>query len=240
MLIKTSGIVIHSLKYSDNSNIVTIYTTQFGRTTYMVHAVNKKKSKFRAAFLQPLSIVEMNVYHQPNKNIQTIKDVNIVYPFTGIPYNPVKNLLALFIAEVLYRALKTSEPDDELFNFIQNSIQALDCCEDGLANFHLVFMMKLCLYLGFSPNREGNNLKYFDLENGVFVAEKPLHKHYLDEELTFYFLKILHTDYIEMKNIILNRNIRLKLIESLIDYYKLHIPDFKGLKSLAVLHELFD
>ncbi len=240
MLIKTSGIVIHSLKYSDNSTIVTIYTTQFGRTTYMVHAVNKKKSKFRASFLQPLSIVEMNVYHHPSKSIQTIKDINIVYPFTGIPYNPIKNSLALFIAEVLYRALKTSEPDDELFNFMQNSIQALDCCEEGLANFHLVFMMKLCRYLGFSPNREGINLKYFDLENGVFVAEKPLHKHFLDEETTFYFLKTLYTDYVEMKNIVLNRTIRLKIIESLIDYYKLHIPDFKGLKSLIILQELFD
>ena len=240
MLIKTSGIVIHSLKYNDNSNIVTTYTTLFGRTTYMVHAVNKKKSKFRAAFLQPLSLIEINVFHHPSKSIQTIKDINIVYPFIGIPYNPVKNSLALFIAEVLYRGLKTSEPDEELFDFIQNSIQALDCCEEGLANFHLVFMMKLCRYLGFSPNREGSILKYFDLENGVFLAEKPLHKHFLDDELTPFFLKLLSTDYIGMKNIRLNRSIRLQLIESLIDYYKLHIPEFKGLKSLAVLHELFD
>ena len=162
MQIKTEGIVLHSLKYSDSATIVTVYTVQFGRVSYMVHGVNKKKSKFRAAFLQPLTLVEMDVFHVPGKEIQTIKDIRIAFPFTGIPFHPVKNALALFISEVLFRSLKRAEEDDNLFQFLSNSIRMLDYCEEGLANFHLVFLVKLSRYLGFEPNTDHGQTRYFD------------------------------------------------------------------------------
>ncbi len=240
MLIKTNGIVLHSLKYTDSSTIVTIYTNQFGRTSYMVHGVNKKKSKFRAAFLQPLSVVELDVYHTPGKDIQNIKDIRVYYPFTGIPFHPVKNSLALFVSEVLFRALKQTEADENLYHFLENSVQVLDCCEEGLANFHLVFLMKLSRYLGFEPNGESAEDKHFDLMNGIFIKEKPLHTHFLLPEATANFLQIMQSDYLNMQTIKLTRDQRLKLVEILIEYYKLHIPDFHGLNSLPVLHALFD
>jgi len=102
MQVKTTGIVIHSIKYSDSSTIVTVYTRQFGRVSYMVHGVNKKRSVFRAAFLQPLSILELDVIHSPGKEIQRIKDIQLEHPFIDIPYNPVKNALALFLSEMLF------------------------------------------------------------------------------------------------------------------------------------------
>ena len=63
MQVKTNGIVLHSIKYSDSATIVTMYTRQFGRVSYMVNAVNKKKSVYRASFLHPLSILELDVFH---------------------------------------------------------------------------------------------------------------------------------------------------------------------------------
>jgi len=240
MLIKTNGIVLHSLKYNDNSTIVSIYTCQFGRISYIVHGVNKKRAKFRASFLQPLSIVEIDVYHVPGKNLQSIKDIRSVYPFVGIPFHPIKNSLALFISEILFRALKQTDPDESLYHFLENSVQALDCCDDGLANFHLVFMIKLCRFLGFAPNSDGEEEKYFDLLNGVFTHEKPLHTHFIASELNSNFIKIMQSDYVDMSAVRISRDDRFKLLEALVEYYKLHVPDFYGLNSLPVLHSLFD
>lgn len=240
MQIKTRGIILHTLKYSENSVIVTIYTSEFGRTPYMVYGANKKKSKFRSAFFQPLSLLELDVYHTPGKDIQTIKDLRISHTLSDISYHPIKNPLALFISEVLFRVLKQTEPDENLFNFLESSILALDCCEEGLANFHLVFMMKLCRYLGFEPNGEDDKKRYFDLLNGIFTAYQPQHAHFLNPEATIDFGRIMQADYINMKSIPFTRNQRIKLLESLIEYYKLHVADFHGLNSLAVLHALFD
>ncbi len=240
MQVKTTGIVLHAIKYSDSASIVTIYTRHFGRVSYMVHGANKKKSVCRAALMQPLSIVEMDVFHIPGKDLQRIKDMRIAYLFIGIPFNPIKNAVALFLSEMLFRTLRQSEPDDSLFLFLENSIQQFDYCQDGVANFHLVFLLKLTRYLGFEPNRDETDSTYFDLLNGIFVGQKPTHAHFLHPETAADFVEIFEIDYSGMGNLHFSRQRRMKLLESLIEYYRLHIPDFQGLHSLAVLQSLFD
>ena len=240
MQIKTSGIVLHSIKYSDSGTIITVYTQQFGKVSYMVHGVNKKKSVNPAAFLQPLSMVEMDVYHTPGKNIQRLKEMRMSHPFTGIPFNPVKNSLALFISEVLFRTLRQTEPDENLYLFLENSILQLDYSETSMSNYHLVFLLKLTRYLGFEPNQDNELVNYFDLMNGVFMKEKPQHSHFVLPDITADFISILNTDYLSMQYLVFTRDRRANLLQNIVEYYQLHIPDFHGLHSLPVLQSLFD
>ena len=240
MQVKTKGIILHSTKYSDSASIITAYTEQFGRASYMVHGVNRKKSVCRPAMLQPLSLVEMDVFHAAGKELHRIKDMQMAFTFTGIPYNPIKNSLALFLSEMLFRTLRQTEPDENLFLFLENSIQQLDGCETGIANFHLVFLLKLTRYLGFEPNTDEGTFRYFDLMNGVFQNDKPLHVHYLLAEDSVDFAAFLHADYNNMHQLVLSRQKRVKLLESMVEYYRLHIPDFHGVHSLAILQHLFD
>lgn len=240
MQVKTRGIILHSIKYSDSASIITVYTEQFGRASYMVHGINKKKSVCRPAMLQPLSLVEMDVFHTPGKELHRIKDLQMAYTFTRVPYNPIKNSLALFLSEMLFRTLRQTEPDENLFFYLENSIQQLDGCEAGLANFHLVFLLKLTRYLGFEPNSDEETFRYFDLMNGIFQNNKPLHVHYLTEEESVDFAALLHADYNTMHQLVFSRQKRIKLLESIVDYYRLHIPNFHGVHSLEVLQHLFD
>ncbi len=240
MQVKTSGIVLHSIKYSDSATIVTVYTRQFGRVSYMVHGVNKKKAMFRASFLQPLSLLEMDVFHVPGKEIQRIKDIQMGFPFAGIPFHPVKNAVALFLSEMLYKVLRQTEPDESLYLFLENSIRQLDCCEEGMANFHLVLLLKLTRYLGFEPNYDDAQANYFDLMNGIFSKSRPLHAHFLLPDLTADFAALLRTDYTSMHALKFARETRFKILEGIIEYYRMHVPEFHGLHSLAVLHSLFD
>ncbi|MDR3651778.1 MAG: DNA repair protein RecO [Paludibacter sp.] len=240
MQTKTSGIILHSIKYTDTSTIITVYTRQFGRVSYMVHGVNKKKSVCPIAFLQPLTLVEMDVYHAPGKSIQRIKEISIEHPYSGIPFNPVKNSLALFLSEVLFRTLHQTEPDDNLYLFLENSFLQLDCSEAGISNFHLVFLLKLTRYLGFEPNMDEKQKSYFDLMNGVFLKEKPFHPHFLLPEISNDFKMVLMSDYSSMHDLVFSRSNRTNLLQSLVEFYRLHIPDFHGLQSLQVLQSLFD
>ena len=240
MQFKTSGIVLHTIKYTDSTSIITVYTQQFGKVSYMVHGVNKKKSVFPAAFLQPLSLIEMDVFHTPGKNIQRLKEIRMEHPFTGIPFDPVKNALALFLSEVLFRTLKQTECDDNLYLFIENSILQLDCSEKGISNFHLVFLLKLTRYLGFEPNQDEGHANYFDLMNGVFLKEKPLHSHFVLPEISADFINVLNADYSTMDILPFTRARRANLLKSIVEYYQLQVPDFHELHSLAVLQSLFD
>lgn len=235
----TQGIVLRTIKYSDKASIVTVYTREFGRTSYMIYGLSGKKSAIKSSLLLPLTIIEINAIHQPGKEIQQLKEIRIEYLLNSISTDPVKNAIALFITELLHLTLKRQEADESVFDFTKKALQIMNELEDGIANFHLIFMLKLTRYLGFEPNKENAGTSYFDLMNGIFQHNKPFHNHFLNKELTYDFARLLQSDFLNMGTIHLSRTRRSDLLEGLIDYYKLHMPDFHGLHSVDVLHEIF-
>lgn len=239
MITTTQGIVLRTIKYSDKASIVTVYTREFGRTSYMIYGLSGKKSAIKSALLLPLTIIEINAIHQPGKEIQQLKEIRIEYLLNSTSSDPVKNAIALFITELLHLTLKRQEADENVFDFTKKALQMMNELEEGIANFHLIFMLKLTRYLGFEPNRENAETSYFDLLNGIFQQDKPFHDHFLNKELACDFAKLLKCDFLNMGTIHLSRTRRNELLEGLVDYYKLHMPDFHGLHSVDVLHEIF-
>lgn len=237
---KTRGIVLHSTKYADSGVILTVYTSSFGRVSYAINGVHRKKAVVRPAFLQPLSVVEMDVIHLPGREIQRLKEIRPVQVFAELPFDPIKNAIAIFISEVLYRILKQREPDEMLFDFLWRAIVQLDECREGLANFHPVFLCRLARYLGIEPNVDEDDFRYFDLINGVFLLERPLHTHYVSHEDAVLLRNVLGVELDAPGEVIMSRDGRVKMLETLIEYYRLHIPEFHGVKSLSVLHSLFE
>lgn len=240
MQAKTTGIILHQLKYSDSSNIVSIYTRQFGRTTFMVRGANRKKSACRAALFQPLSVVEMDFSYQPKRDMHHLKEARIIQPFADIPFNPVKSSLAIFLAEVLHKTLKHTEADEHLYCFLEKSVFALDECTDGLGNFHLCFLMQLCEYLGFSPSDERvDDARFFDLQNGVFEYFQPNHPYFLQKENVEAFKVLTKMNFGTLHTLPLSKARRAELLNAMMDYYKLHLADFQTIKSVEVLQDIW-
>ena len=76
--------------------------------------------------------------------------------------------------------------------------------------------------------------------NGVFCDMRPAHVHFMAEAEADAFSRLARCNFDNMHEVILNRELRFRLIADLEQYYRLHIPDFRGLNSLSVFHELFD
>ena len=65
MLQKTVGIVLHTLKYNDTSNIVDIYTRENGRASFLVSVPRSRKSAVKTVLFQPLSMIEFEADYRP-------------------------------------------------------------------------------------------------------------------------------------------------------------------------------
>ena len=76
--------------------------------------------------------------------------------------------------------------------------------------------------------------------NGVFLKTRPLHSHFLNIADTAIFTRVLHAGFENMHELQLSRSDRQKTLNDLIEFYKLHLPEFHGLNATAVLQELFD
>ncbi len=241
MVEKTRGIVIHTIKYNDNSVISHIYTEGFGRQSFIVKGTRSKKSTVRINLLQHLSILEMEVYMKQNRDLQRIREMKLHETFSEIPYNPVKNAIAMFVAEVLFRTLQEQEANRAMFSFLLNAIKILDLSESGYANFHLVFLMGLSRHLGFYPrNNYSNTREFFDMENAVFTEQKPLQPYFIAPPASRLLPVLMGCTFEEMDRVKLNSGLRNELVTGLLDFYRYHLPGMGVVRSLPVLQEVFE
>lgn len=238
---KTRGIVLHSLPYSDKYIIINMYTEDFGRVSYMVSNTHSKKSKVSRALLQPLSILDLEVEHLNNRDIQRIKEAKSGFAITQLHYHPIKSAITLFLSEVLYRIIQEKEANHPLFDYLYHSIQRLEISQEGIANFHLTFLLRLSGYIGIHPNEKSYKTgRFFDLLNGVFTDTLPEHNHYLNKEDSTVFGRLLKINYENMSLYTFTRQERTGIIRHIIEYYRLHLSDFPEIKSLAIMQSLFD
>lgn len=241
MLQKTAGIVLHTLKYNDTSNIVDIYTELYGRVSFLVAASRSKKSAVKSVLFQPLTFIEFEADFRSTSALCRIKEVKAA-PYRSIPYDPYKSAIALFLAEFLYKVLKEEGENRALFAYLNHSIAWLDECEKEFANFHLVFLMRLSRFLGLYPNLEDYyEGDYFDMLNACFTSLKPYkHSFYVESQEASRLVSLMRMNYETMHLFKMNRQERMQCLTVINDYYRLHIPGLQSLNSLAVLQELFD
>ena len=240
MFYKTEGIVLHGLKYGDSGKIVTVYTEAFGRSSFLLQGIHSKKSSAKANLLQPLFLLDMEVDHRHGRELQRTREIKIRHPYLSIPYDIVKSSQAIFLAEMLYKVLKEEEARPEMYHFLDHSFRIFDLMREGMANFHLSFLIQLTRYMGFDPTRNYSPEScWFDMASGDFKTAKPPHTYYMDTAESKILFDLMNLSYEETGQIILNSGSRKLLLMKIIDYFSLHLGIRLHLKSMDVLHELF-
>lgn len=240
MYIRTKGIVLHTVKYSETSIIARIYTQRLGLQSYIIKGVRSAKSKSKASLYQPLSILEMEVTHRQNRQLQFIRECRRDYAYRSLPFDTVKSTIALFMLEVLAKSIREHEENTELFDFILGSLSRLDEAMKPGAEFHLLFMLQLSRHLGFMPHENYTESQpYFEMTEGVFTTSQE-RIHTLDRAQSKLFASLLQqqsTGVNESTN--LSRSDRRQLLRLLLDYYRLHLENF-SIRSHEILEEILE
>ncbi|MCU4165389.1 DNA repair protein RecO [Carboxylicivirga caseinilyticus] len=239
MIVSTKGIVLNHIKYKESSIIVNVYTQHFGRQSYVVNRVRSTKNKGNTVLLQPLSLIEMQVYHRPKADLQRIKEFKLLHPLTSIPFDQTKRAIAFFLTEVMSKVLREEEANDDLFRFIYHGIEVFDTGVDGVYNFHLFFLFHLSRFLGFGPGANDENDKVFDLLNGRFVSYEPTHGYFIKDQLLDRWKDLFQLNINELSRLKMSAEVRSQLLEILIRYYELHLDGLGSIKSFEVLQALF-
>lgn len=235
------GIVLRTVKYGDSSLVVDLFTLSRGRQSFMVTMSRARRAVRSVSFWQPLSMVEFTSELRPNDSrLPRPKDVRTYYTYTDLPFSPVKSTLALFLAEFLCAALREEKENAPLYRYIETSLLWLDVvtAPASVANFHLAFLMRLSHFVGIYPNLEHPD-RYFDLLAGSYCDRQPSHAHFLQGDEARAIPTIFRMDYPTLHLFRLTRSERQRILRVLNDYYRLHVPNFPELRSLAVLHEVY-
>lgn len=222
MLHKTRGIVFRFTKYGDSSIIVTIFTELFGIQTYIENGVRSRRAKGKIALFQPLTLLDLVVYYKENASIKRIKEVKCLHQYQTISTDIRKSSLAMFINEMLNKAVKDESHAGEIFEFLLNALTLLDHQETALENFHLIFLIKLSRFLGFGAHQAEEIL-------GVRMLDRE------EEEILKTLLVAEFTESVSMTNVQ-----RRNLLEAILRFYTLHIESLGEIKSIQVLKEIMN
>ncbi len=219
MLEKTRGIVLHTLRYADQKQIVTMFTEGRGAVSFMVRMPRGRRSVMQNVLLSPLSLLEVDMDFQDSARLQRLVDVRVNEPYLSLPYNPMKQTIALFLGEFLFYSLREEQANPELYAYLENSLMWLDNRRERFVNFPATFLIRLSRFLGFWPDTE--------------EVQAVLHKG--EEQLVPLMLRM---DFATMHLFHFSREQRQRLMEVLNDYYRQHVPHFPELRSMAILREV--
>ena len=242
MLETTHGIVLHYNRFGDDSAIVDVFTKSRGSVSFLVRdRRQQRKSGLHATLLRPLNIVELVFDFRPSLSLQRMQELHIAHCYTSLPYDPIKETVALFLSEFLHNALRSEVQNTDLYHYIIYSMQWLDAAHEGVANFHIAFLIRLTHYLGFWPNVKGKDcMPYFDLRDSVDTDAPPPHGFYLKGEEAAAMPLLLRMNMRNMHRFCLSHQQRRRILDVLTLYYRLHVPEFRDMRSLAVLREVLE
>ncbi|MCC7030627.1 MAG: DNA repair protein RecO [Chitinophagaceae bacterium] len=239
MLHATKGIVLRAVKYGETSLVVSIYTELFGLQSYLINGVRtEKRTSAKANMFQPTTLLDMIVYHHPHKNLQRIKEAQLLYVKNFQGAEVVRYAIGIYMVELIQKAITETETNAELYQFFDESFShVLHEAEGRLSNFPILFTLLFAEHLGFGiQNNYSPETPLFNVQSGNFIAENEwIIPHRIDREHSRLISEILwaqHTD-IQMSG-----SKRLELLLICLQYLQLHIPQMSDLKSVPVLHEI--
>lgn len=240
MLEKSKAIVLNSLRYGESQMIVDLFTETRGRLSFMLRVTQNGRSQMKKQYFQPLTVLDIEFDYRPARGLQKLKAVAMAFPFRSLPFDMAKIAIALFVAEFTTHATRSEQADAALYGFVENSVRWLDACDEGFANFHIIYMLHLTRFIGFYPNADDYTPgDYFDMRDGCFTTYQPLHPDFLRPDEAQKIGLLMRLNYATMRLLRLTRDERNRCLDVTLAYYKLHQPGFPEMKSLEVLRELF-
>ena len=236
---KLTGVVLNTIKYNDKHSIVRIYTATRGITAFLARQCHTPAARMRAALLLPLSLVEFEANIPAGRDLGTMHDLRRTHQLTSIYADPYKNTITFFVSELLLHTIQEQEANQNLFNFIEQSVLALEEARRGIANFHLCFLYKLGALVGIQPDAESYRGGYwFDMAGGVFTPSRPM-RHGLEPQKAQFLHLMSRMTFDNMHLFSLNRNQRNEILDTILSYYHLHNSTLGTLKSPDLLQQIF-
>ena len=246
MLISANAIVLKTIPYGDSSIISRLFTEDQGKITVMAKGAWRPK-KTTGPLLEPMNHIHLQYYHKNSREIQILKDVELIHQFSILRSKLDRIILGQTVVEVLDKSTPASNSFPILYRL---GWRVLDKMNHADVNFWLVFafyLYQLSLRLGFMPNlktccqcKSVFSHAYINDRTGELICHDcgPQSKLSLNKNSLIFLQKLenLHLDDIRpgMNNTIEMYN-ALRFLEI---FTCIHLEGMDKVRSLNMIHKL--
>lgn len=220
-----TGIFLHRTSFSESSLITTFYTKNNGLQKFVFQGAKKKNSNFF-----PLNICELTYYRRPDSELGKLTASETIDSLSSIVSNPVKGIIAFFIADVVRQSLQTNEKETEVFLFLSDTISELNKTNE-LTLFPLRFLADFTCQIGIQPSMCDEIPLYFNLTEGEFHSDYRIGEWSEEGEIVKNMYALFNKEEFPVSS-------KKQVLEILLNYYSVHIPRFDVGKSLEIIREV--
>lgn len=240
---KTEGVILRKSDYGDSSNIILVYTRDFGKISAIIKGAKSPKSKYGAT-ADILNRVEIVYYNKEGRQVQTVSQIDLVKHYQKIKEDLDSLKYATAILELVSVLTLEEEHNRRLY---EGLVKIFDLLESGGTNkkylftkFYLFFISELgykiavdrCIIC--SKSLLNGSKLFFNLDNGFMCHDCGKDHLYHNEFSPELFEKLICLS--TKKNDFSISNEELDSIISFLErYLSFHIGTFNGLNSLKVL-----
>ncbi|MES2619532.1 MAG: DNA repair protein RecO C-terminal domain-containing protein, partial [Bacteroidota bacterium] len=137
------------------------------------------------------------------------------------------------------KSIREHEPNMEMFEFIFESLCALDEEQKLNPDFHLLFLVHFARHLGFSPHGNfSDECCFFEMSEGVFISQQS-NINIMSRKESSLLNDLMDATLFENSSLRISRAERKQMMRNLLKYYQLHLENF-SLKSPEILEEILD
>jgi DNA repair protein RecO (recombination protein O) len=163
----SEAVVLARRDFSEADRILTVYTKNYGKLTFIAKGVRKLKSRKRGS-IEVFSQIKFSAAR--GKNLDIVTEVELINSFKEIRKNLKKTSVAYYLVEAVSKLTQEGEENKELYNLLVDNLARLQSAK-GLKELRMDFILKLLTLLGYWPR--GKKLENADeaIEN---IVEREL------------------------------------------------------------------
>lgn len=221
-ILKSEGVVLRRIKYSETSLILTFYTKDQGKISLIAKGARNPKSKFVGS-LEPATYASIVYYHKDSRDLQLLSEIEIIQSNSSIIENLRKSAVAMAILNLVDSTLTEVEPNEDVYGLLVNTLSALNSEKQDVALLWY-FEIQLLKMIGFE----------IDVHNPEGVKTQSRLK---GEALTV-FEGLEKAELPDIGVVGFTRGTFRKINRFFSEYFKYHVEGMKRAKALSFVENL--
>jgi len=250
-ILKTEAIVLRNYNWSETSNIVTLYSQDFGKIKAVAKGARRANTRFVNS-LNPVTQSQILFYSRNSGGLHILKEASSINYFPNLKREIEKFAYASAVCELTEYLTADSQPSPSAYYTLHQTLNKMeDSPLEDLKKLFWHFELRMFALVGYCPqlskcascgsSSESPSIS-FSLLWGGLLCEECKRKDTAAIQLhpgTIKFLRMLQK--VEIEKV---RNVKVspfleREVEALLDaFWRYHTGEYRKLKSLHVLRQI--
>lgn len=233
MILKSGGFVLRLTPFRENSQIVTIFTEEFGVRSFLIRSVYWTKRSNKSASLQLLNQVEVVFYERQTRDIQLVSGVSLLRHYESFYENPQRGVYLQLWVEVLGQLLFEAGPQPEVYQWFSRFLSRINQSNDFVFEQTILGLSALARLMGYFPEIDNTWENHPVCVNGTLgIFEKT------SQDSAEIVPQLIVNLILQESNKLITNKIpktsRLEVLRCWFKVFQVHVPHFKEPKSLLI------